>query len=83
MHPGRAGDDEIHKYPPANFDRTRPPPGQAASRASEPRPRKVVDAETKPARCDGFERSKPSSNADETIDAVLSKANVGSGTRCM
>ena len=36
MHPGRAGDDEIHKYPPANFDRTRPPPGQATSQGASP-----------------------------------------------
>ena len=42
MYPERAGNDEKRKGPPANFDRTRPPPGQAAFRASEPRPRKVV-----------------------------------------
>ena len=36
MCPGRAGNDEKRKGPPANFDRTPPPPGLAASRAGEP-----------------------------------------------
>ena len=46
MYPVRAGNDEKRKGPPANFDRTPPPPGLAASRAGEPRPRKEGDADT-------------------------------------
>ena len=46
MHPGQAGNDEKREYPPANFDGAPPPPGLAASRAGEPRPRKEGDADT-------------------------------------
>ena len=73
MYPGRAGNDEKPKYPPANFDRTRPPPGLAALRAGEPRPRKRATRTHN--RHDATELNARSPFATPTMQPVRCRAN--------